>query len=68
MKTPNFLNVFNISKALSMLESGRSYEEINDDHVLVVAWDRTVWACMDKGSDSNLRDGLRTIFMVQRIV
>ena len=57
-----FLNVFNISKALYLLENGMDYAEINDDHTLVVAWDNTVWACKVDGI--SLRDAV----MVQRIV
>lgn len=62
MQKPNFMNVFNISKALYLLENGMDYADINDDHTLVVAWDNTVWACKCDGV--SLRDAI----MVQRIV
>lgn len=62
MKNPNFLNVFNIAKALYLLENGMDYADIGDDHVLVVAWDNTVWACKADGIS------FRDMFMVQRIV
>lgn len=45
MKNLNFLNVFNIATALHLLETGKDYADINDDHILVVACDQTVWAC-----------------------
>lgn len=62
MKNPNFLNVFNIAKALYLLENGMDYADIGDDHVLVVAWDNTVWVC--KVECVSLNDAV----MVQRIV
>lgn len=62
MNTPNFLNVFNISKALYLLENCLDYADINDDHVMIVAYDSTVWACKCNGVE------LSKATLVQRIV
>ena len=62
MRKSNFLNVFNIATALYLLETGADYAEINDDHVAIVAYDGTVWACMPNGV--HLDDAT----MVQRLV
>lgn len=62
MKNSNFLNVFNIATALHLLETGKDYADINDDHVLIVAYDKTVWACKANGVS------LDKSTMVQRIV
>ena len=62
MKNPNFLNVFNISKALYLLENNMDYADINDEHTLIVAFDNTVWACKCNGHV------LDDAIMVQRIV
>lgn len=62
MKKTSFLNVFNIATALHLLETGRDYADINEDHVLIVAYDNTVWACTMDGVE------LSKATMVQRIV
>lgn len=62
MKNMNFLNVFNIATALHLLETGCDYADINDDHVLIVACDETVWACKPNGVSLN------DATLVQRIV
>lgn len=60
----NFLNVFNIAKATILLETGLDYAELDNDHVMVVAYDKTVWVCKDSGLSCSL-DELK---MVQRIL
>lgn len=62
MKKTSFLNVFNIATALHLLETGSDYADINEDHVLIVAYDNTVWACTMDGVE------LSKATMVQRIV
>lgn len=62
MKNPHFLNVFNIATALHLLETGKDYADICDDHTLIVAFDNTVWACKLDGVE------LSKATMVQRIV
>lgn len=62
MKSPHFLNVFNIATALHLLETGKDYADIGDDHTLIVAFDNTVWACKLDGVE------LSKATMVQRIV
>lgn len=62
MKNLNFLNVFNIATALHLLETGKDYADICDDHVLIVAADETVWACKPNGVE------LSKATLVQRIV
>jgi hypothetical protein len=64
MKAHNFLNVFNISKALHLLENNLDYAAMSDDLVMVVAHDNTVWVCREDGSSCAL-DNLK---LVQRIV
>lgn len=62
MRNPHFLNVFNIARALDLLERGADYAEIADDHYMIVAFDKTVWACKPNGVS------LDDATMVQRIV
>lgn len=62
MRNPHFLNVFNIASALHLLETGKDYADIADDHVLIVAFDGTVWACKPNGISLNAAT------LVQRIV
>lgn len=62
MKNTSFLNVFNIAIATSMLENSLDYHELDDDHLLIVAYDNTVWAC--KGNGVFLDDAT----LIQRIV
>jgi hypothetical protein len=57
-----FLNVFNIATALYLLETGKDYADITNDHVAIVAYDGTVWACTLDGVE------LSKAKMVQRIV
>jgi hypothetical protein len=64
MKKHNFLNVFNISKALHLLENGLDYADMIDDLVMVVAPDNTVWVCKDDGVSC----GFNSLKLVQRIV
>lgn len=49
MNRPLFLNVFNIATALHLLETGRDYADISDEHVMIVANDKTVWMCKSNG-------------------
>lgn len=62
MRNKNFLNVFNIATALYLLETGKDYAEICDDHVLIVAADNTVWVCKPNGVNLN------NATLVQRLV
>lgn len=62
MRNPHFLNVFNIARALHLLETGKDCADIADDHVMIVAPDQTVWACKPNGVSLN------DATMVQRIV
>lgn len=62
MRNPHFLNVFNIARALHLLENDMDYADIADDHVMIVAFDKTVWACKPNGV--HLDDAT----LVQRIV
>lgn len=61
---PTFLNVFNISVAMDLLRTGKNYADITNDHVAIVAYDGTVWACKVEG----FIDDLRNIRMVERLV
>lgn len=62
MKTPSFLSADNVKRAQDMLISGVEYHQLDDDHGLVVAWDRSVWACKTNGVNLN------EATMVERIV
>lgn len=64
MKAHNFLNVFNIAKALHLLENSLDYAAMSDDLVMVVAHDNTVWICKDDGVSC----ALNALKLVQRIV
>lgn len=59
---PTFLNVFNIAVALHLLETGKDYADITNNHVAIVAYDGTVWACQCEGVE------LSKATMVQRLV
>lgn len=53
MNRPLFLNVFNIATALHLLETGRDYADYGDEHVMIVAYDKTVWMCKSNGISLN---------------
>mgnify|MGYP001589335921 CR=1 FL=1 len=62
MKNKSFLNVFNIAKAQYLLENCLDYADMSDDHVMVVAYDNTVWVGTLDGVN------LRETKLVERIV
>lgn len=64
MKHECFLNADNIAIAKQLIADQHDYHVINDNYIIVVAWDNTAWVCFDELKSISMND----LRLIQRLI